>query len=594
MPRDLIFKSLVLLALFLFLPSLSLSCGDEICAINAEEGVLNSGNTPPSPNEAGFSAWVVLHTTVGYFPETLGESQKASLDAWVRFLLNLYPSPKGRKLLGAILQNKALMTLLSDAKTRDDAVFWCWLVHTLVNTNKESPTEVWPASLGIKARQFHNWQGLNTIPITFTSHQRGQIIEACNQRWVYQGGIENGDAIQAKKKDINLPPDRRMLGRSTWLLLHLAAAYNVGLTRPELNSVVDVVAAINDDYPCPLCRKHFQQVYRDVNFQRDLHSIRTSFDLGLFFWYMHNVVTADQYPERGIFPFNQADADWIPYSLPLPDFYIPAHVGHTPLRLDSFAHKDMKNSTYIDDYLRYRYTIVGGLDQDLHDVPPPVCVASPSDRRVSWKLFVMAKCPWCARAVVGLDKWGLFTCKLKCPDGSHIIPDFTLHWVGSRSESTGALTSMHGAGELVADKLEVCARKHYGHNYQYMKFVACMDLDHEKIPDNAADCAKKTGVDMKVLQKCSDEEGDTLLGTAFGYSSWKAVFSTPSVMLDKKMFRGVPMNITAGLSQLRRAISSWSNLLIFRCRIVRSSEVADFSCGRRSIEPEHDRHQFLR
>jgi hypothetical protein len=99
---------------------------------------------------------------------------------------------------------------------------------------------------------------------------------------------------------------------------------------------------------------------------------------------------------------------------------------------------------------------------------------------------------------------------------------------------------------------------------------------------------------MKVLQKCSDEEGDTLLGTAFGYSSWKAVFSTPSVMLDKKMFRGVPMNITAGLSQLRRAISSWSNLLIFRCRIVRSSEVADFSCGRRSIEPEHDRHQFLR
>jgi hypothetical protein len=41
-----------------------------------------------------------------------------------------------------------------------------------------------------------------------------------------------GDAVQAEKKDINLPPDRRMLGRSTWLLLHLAAAYNAGLTRP--------------------------------------------------------------------------------------------------------------------------------------------------------------------------------------------------------------------------------------------------------------------------------------------------------------------------------------------------------------------------
>ena len=54
------------------------------------------------------------------------------------------------------------------------------------------------------------------------------------------------------------------------------------------------------------------------------------------------------------------------------------------------------------------------------------------------------------------------------------------------------------------------------------------------------------GIDMKVLQKCSDEHGDELLGTAFGYSSWKAVYSTPSVMLGKHMFQGVPRNITAG------------------------------------------------
>lgn len=546
MPRLVLAATLLLLTLALLQPAPSFSCGDEICAVNAEEGVLNSGNTPPSPVEAAFSAWVVLHTTVGYFPETLGANQKASLDAWIRFLTTLYPSPKGRALLNAILENKALMAMLSSAKTRDDAVFWCWLVHTLVNTNKEAPAEVWPVSLGMKVSQFRDWKGLNTIPVTFTPEQRSHVIDACKRRWVYDGGIEKGDVVQATKKDINLPPDRRMLGRSTWLLLHLAAAYNSGLTRPELNSVVDVIASINDDYACPVCRGHFQQVYRDVNFQRDLHSIRTSFDLGLFFWYMHNVVTADQYPERGIFPFNQVDANWIPYKMPIEDFFIPAHVGHAPLRLDTFAHKESKNSTYIDDYLRYRYTIVGGLDQDLHDVPPPVCVASPSDRTVSWKLFVMAKCPWCAHAVVGLDKWGLFTCKLQCPDGSHIVPDFTLHWVGSRSESTGALTTMHGPGELVADKLEVCARKHYGHNYHYMKFVACMDLDHEKIPDNAEDCAKKNGIDMSLLKKCSDEEGDKLLGTAFGYSSWKAVYSTPSVMVGKEMFHGVPRNITAG------------------------------------------------
>jgi hypothetical protein len=50
----------------------------------------------------------------------------------------MYPSPKGRKLLGVILENKALMSMLSNAKTRDDAVFWSWLVHTLVNSNKDA------------------------------------------------------------------------------------------------------------------------------------------------------------------------------------------------------------------------------------------------------------------------------------------------------------------------------------------------------------------------------------------------------------------------------------------------------------------------
>jgi hypothetical protein len=47
MPNAVFATTLLLLALLLLLPSPSLSCGDEICAVNAEEGVINSGQYPP-------------------------------------------------------------------------------------------------------------------------------------------------------------------------------------------------------------------------------------------------------------------------------------------------------------------------------------------------------------------------------------------------------------------------------------------------------------------------------------------------------------------------------------------------------------------
>ena len=43
--------------------------------------------------------------------------------------------------------------------------------------------------------------------------------------------------------------------------------------------------------------------------------------------------------------------------------------------------------------------------------------------------------------------------------------------------------------ELVGERLEMCAREHYSRDYQYLRFMKCMDRNVTTIPLRAPDCA---------------------------------------------------------------------------------------------------------
>jgi hypothetical protein len=55
------------------------------------------------------------------------------------------------------------------------------------------------------------------------SRQKLLIVEAINARWVLSGGLEVNPWLRRDLKD--LPPDRTMLGRAYWTMLHAFSVY---------------------------------------------------------------------------------------------------------------------------------------------------------------------------------------------------------------------------------------------------------------------------------------------------------------------------------------------------------------------------------
>ena len=83
--------------------------------------------------------------------------------------------------------------------------------------------------------------------------------------------------------------------------------------------------------------------------------------------------------------------------------------------------------------------------------------------------------------------------------------------------------------QLVGERLELCARQHYSKNYQYIKFIQCMDRNVSTIPIRAPECAQETGMDLDLLVACANMEVSSLLFCSFRYvvssvTAFSAVF----------------------------------------------------------------------
>lgn len=451
---------------------------------------------------------------------------------------------------------------LDAVQTKEDAMLWCWKLHNAVSA-RLFPTRVpFPDSVGLKSSLF-------TIPTPESQHQfqltgvnsvlRKEIIDALTTRWVASDGLE---VHQWSKRDLlNLPPDRTMYGRAFWTYMHTTSVYLPHTPNPEqLAAFKGIFDAIYEVFACPVCRGHFHLFYHDPVLQAEHEAIRSKHDAILFVWKLHNVVTTDgilrgQWPDRKPFPPHKK-LDGLGH-LNTSEFAIPSPTSaQDQMRLQSTC--ATSTPTCLDKQDRFeiiadvqsRWQIEGGIDQPLRDDAPLAACGPPAagQKKLRMDMYIMGKCPWCAKA---MDKIAdTIKCDYTCERNGVSLSarlDFQVHMVGLNNGSYANpwLRAIHGPSELVGERLELCARQHYPKNYQYVKFLHCMDLNVSIVPLRAPECAESAGMDLDLLVACANMEGERLVAGSYGFSSWMGIEITPTFVLNhKKKVMGLPDNFT--------------------------------------------------
>ena len=136
-------------------------------------------------------------------------------------------------------------------------------------------------------------------------------------------------------------------------------------------------------------------------------------------------------------------------------------------------------------------------------------------------MFVMSQCPYGAQAMIAANEVV-----------EHFGKDITLnvHFIGGIEGDT--LSSMHGPGEVDEDVREICAAAKYDKNHQFTKYLAC----RSKNPRDPAwqACAKSSGMDETVMQKCFDGEGKALLRKSFELANSLKIGASPTFLSNNR------------------------------------------------------------
>lgn len=129
--------------------------------------------------------------------------------------------------------------------------------------------------------------------------------------------------------------------------------------------------------------------------------------------------------------------------------------------------------------------------------------------RVKIEFYVMSQCPYGVGALKNfkpvLDQMGESI-------------DFSLDFIAVRNQD-GTFSSMHGAGEVFGDIVQLCAARYYPAQHKYMDLVGCQGEEGRyKYPQGSwRDCALKTGLDPAVLEpSIAGDEGKALLAASTG------------------------------------------------------------------------------
>lgn len=560
-------------------------CSDAVCGVYKGPHAEHS-KRPPSKTVLGRATWTVMHSTAAYLPDKLDTNQIAAFRTLVASTGLLYPGD-GRSVADRILNDDTVMRELDGVKSKEAAQLFVWKIHNAVSAALHPAQTPFPASSTLHPSSFAiitNPSGQFLLKSISPSLKK-EVLSALNRRWVITGGLEA--THKAVSDDPDLPPDREMLGRAHWTYIHTLSVYLPHIPdEAQLANYRGLFDVLYHIYACPLCRHHFSLFYLDPILQAEHASIWSKQSAILFAWKLHNIVTADgikrgDWPDRKLFPdetLGDANAH-----LNVSQFLIPSPTAEsTQIRLhfctppSKIVPSGAKEKAFIKEHApdpkgpplepphcideddlyqvisdyQDRWMIEGGIDQPLVDDSPLACPPpSPTDRVLSLDVFIMGKCPWCGKAIANISD--LIKCDYACTtkDGQHISArlNFNIHMVGLNNGTWAQpwLRSIHGPAELVADRLELCARQHYAKDYKYVKFLHCMDENVTTIPIRAPECAYKHDMDLDLLISCANDEGASMVATSYGYSSWLGIDITPTLILNhKRKELGLPHNFS--------------------------------------------------
>jgi hypothetical protein len=169
----------------------------------------------------------------------------------------------------------------------------------------------------------------------------------------------------------------------------------------------------------------------------------------------------------------------------------------------------------------------GGIDDDGNgkaDCADSACKEDKACREAKLRtldMFVMSQCPYGMQAMIAANDVV-----------DHFGKDITLnvHFIGGIEGDK--LSSMHGPGEVDEDLREICAGTKYDKNHQFTKYLAC----RSKSPRDPAwqACAKSSGMDEKVIQKCFDGEGKALLRKSFEFANSLKIGASPTFLSNNR------------------------------------------------------------
>jgi hypothetical protein len=165
------------------------------------------------------------------------------------------------------------------------------------------------------------------------------------------------------------------------------------------------------------------------------------------------------------------------------------------------------------------------------DCDDPTCkenVLCREDKPGRLDVFVMSQCPY---GVMGLNamKDVLDAFGKEMTFGVHYIADV---------DDKGAITSMHGQGEVDEDIRELCAIKNYAKDNKFMTYILCRNQDIRSADWKA--CAKD-GIKADVIEKCStSDEGKKLLMEDMKIAKSLKIGGSPTWLVNNRTtFNGV-------------------------------------------------------
>jgi len=389
----------------------------------------------------------------------------------------------------------------------------------------------------------------------------------------------------------NAPLDRETLGHVSWSFLHTTAAYlpSGTLKKEAKDSFVNIMLAIPEIYACTLCRGHFQElITNDPLVLQELHGIKTNVDAVLWLWKVHNMVTMKEKPNEDLFlnglglgtnasasRIQIAGVGWFTQNstkqLAIEDLTpvaraevfdgvlkrwraaggrieVPSQLDPIPgtamslnateqyeasaNKVENAKKTTMKTCDAVDKYFNT-------LSDHNKTVMCPERHTPTNRRKPEVIVWTMGRCPYCALTMANL--YPVVTGELW--DKIELKDKYILQADAGQATSLMDFYSLHGPGEVVADAYELCAQHQYKNNVKWLDFVKCTDqvywaagLDATQDPalkgfgHSPEECAKKSGIDFELLNKCANgTQGIRLVAADAAQATLAKVDASPTI-----------------------------------------------------------------